>query len=87
VFDQNLLLFILSLFLFSGPFIFILSPCYSIRLWLHGPVGLDLCSLQPQVFEAFYELFGADCVRNLSFRMISSSCDPVQCWYAFVKHP
>jgi hypothetical protein len=36
-----------------GPFLF-LSPYYSIRMWLHGPIGLDLCSPQPPVFEAFY---------------------------------
>jgi hypothetical protein len=24
-------------------------------MWLHGPVVLDLCSLQPPAFEAFYK--------------------------------
>jgi hypothetical protein len=27
-------------------------------LWLHGPIGLDLCSLQPLALEAFYEYLG-----------------------------
>jgi hypothetical protein len=56
-------------------------------MWLHGPISPDLCSHQPPVSEAFYKLSGDDCVRNLSFRMISSSCTPVQCWHAFVNHP
>jgi hypothetical protein len=25
------------------------------QTWLHGPIGPDLCSLQPPVSEAFYE--------------------------------
>jgi hypothetical protein len=24
-------------------------------MWLHSIIGLDLCSLKPLVFEAFYE--------------------------------
>jgi hypothetical protein len=49
-------------------------------MWLYRPIDLDLCSLQPPVSDD-------DCVRNLSFRMISSSLTLVQCWHAFVKHP
>jgi hypothetical protein len=51
-----------------------LSPFYSICMWLYGPIGLDLCSLQPPVFEAFYRHLGMT-VRNLFFRTISSFCD------------
>jgi hypothetical protein len=27
-------------------------------MWLDGPVGLDLCSLQPSAVEAFYKYLG-----------------------------
>jgi hypothetical protein len=27
-------------------------------MWLCGPIGLDLCYLQPSVSEAFYEYLG-----------------------------
>jgi hypothetical protein len=41
-------------FPFPGPSFLFLSPCYSIQMWLHGPIGPDLCSLQPPISEAFY---------------------------------
>jgi hypothetical protein len=27
-------------------------------MWLHGPIGVDFCSLQPPAFEAFYKYLG-----------------------------
>jgi hypothetical protein len=27
-------------------------------MWLHGPIGLDFCSLQPPAFGAFYKYLG-----------------------------
>jgi hypothetical protein len=45
-------------FPFSGAFLIFLSPYYSTRMWLQGPIDPDLCSLQPAVFKAFYKYLG-----------------------------
>jgi hypothetical protein len=80
--DQRLLLFILSLLpLWSFSF---LSPYYNKWMWLYGPIGLDLCSLQPPVFEAFYRYLGLTALEYLSFRTVSS-CDSGTMLLCFCK--
>jgi hypothetical protein len=71
-------------FPFPGSSFLLLSPCYGVQMWLHGPIGSDLCSLQPPVSEAFYGY-----LVLLEIYVLGRFPLPVtlvQCWYAFVKH-
>jgi hypothetical protein len=56
-------------------------------MWLYGPIGLDLCSLQPPVFEAFYGYLGLTVLEFYLLGQGPPPVTPVQCWYAFVKQP
>jgi hypothetical protein len=60
----------------------------SLSLYTEVPAWTSLSKsllLSAARFWSYLQIPGTDCVRNLSFRTISSSCDSG--WYAFIRHP